>query len=211
MSADFASFMLRARGMADVSAPLLGAVEKVDRRRFVAREDHGRAFSNDMLPLPCGQTTDRIDDAMRLVASAGIEPHHRVLEIGTGSGFLTAVLATLADTVTSVERYRTLIEAARRRCGGIGRHNITFEQADGMRPQAIEGTFDRIVSSVAFADEPKHYLERLSPEGVVVFAQGDAGSRQRILRCTKVGLRFERREIGSGWFAPAEPGVALAL
>ena len=211
MSADFASFLLRARSIADVSAALLSAVEAVDRRRFVTREDRGRAFSNDMLPLPCGQTTDRIDDAIRLLSAAGIEPHHRVLEIGTGSGFLTAVLATLADTVTSVERYCTLINTARTRCGAIGRNNIAFEQIDGTQPRTIEGTFDRIISSVAFTDDAKSFLERLSPDGVIVFPQSGLEPQQRILHCTKVGLRFERREIGTGWFPPAERGVALAL
>lgn len=211
MNAEFAAFMLRARALGGNVTPILRAMEGADRRKYLSRDLGGSRYSNDLLPAPCGQTTDRLDDLVRLVSAADLAPEHRVLEIGTGTGFLTAILAELADHVVTLERYRTLLDRARTVHAENGIRNVTYRQADGGNPEAIEGTFDRIVSSVAFRTEPKAFISRLSVEGVLVLPIGDPTGPQTIYRLQKVGLRFERTVIGEGWFPPIERGIALAL
>ena len=211
MNADLASFMLRARVLGGEVTPVLRAIEGIDRRSFVRPEHADFVYRNETLPLPCGQATDRIDDLVRLLASADLAPHHRVLEIGTGGGFMTAILSRLVGSVVTLERYRTLIDASKAAHARAGVRNVTYLQADGGNPDAIEGTFDRIVSSVAFPDAPKGFIGRLSPDGVMVAPIGERCGEQYVVRLEKVGLRFERRVVGKGWFPPIERGAATAL
>ena len=210
---DFAAFVLRARARGVADGAVLNALEATGRARYLAAEDRPNALSDHALPLACGQATERLDDLAMLLAALDLAPHHRVLEIGTGSGFATAVLASLAARVVTVERYRTLLRGARERHARAGLTTIEHVHGDGRDVPPGDAVFDRIVSSVAFPEPPKHFIERMTPDGVAVIpVMGEGGTGPAtVLRLARVGARFERREVGKGWFAPIERGRAKAL
>ena len=214
---DFAAFVMRARALGATDAAVLNAIERADRARYLAGEDRPNALSDHALPLPCGQATERLDDLALLLCAADIAPHHRVLEIGTGSGFATAVLATLAARVVTVERYRGLLRRARERHARAGLTGIEYVHADGREVPggAGDAPFDRIVATVAFPEPPKRFIGRMASDGVAVVpltaAEETGEGPATIARLARVGVRFERREVGTGWFAPIERGVARTL
>lgn len=205
----FATFVLRVRASRP-DPKVLRTVEEVDRSVYVASEDVGRAYSDHMLPLACGQATERLDDAVMLLSALDVRPHHRVLELGTGSGFVTELLSRLAAKVVTVDRYRRLLSAARERHAKRGLSNVTYLQRDATALPDLDGPFDRIVSSVAFEAPPRAFIEHLVADGVLVAPIGPPDGPQTISWLGKVGARFERREAGEGWFPPAETGVAHA-
>ena len=208
---DFAAFVLRARALGGSDPAVLNAIEATHRARYLAREDAANALSDHVLPLPCGQATERLDDLAVLLSAAGLAPHQRVLEIGTGSGFATAVLAALAARVVTVDRYRTLLRAARERHARAGLRTIDYVHGDGRDVPPGDVPIDRIVSTVAFPEPPKGFIAAMSSDGVAVIPIGTGEGQSTIARLTRVGVRFERRDVGTGWFPPIERGVARAL
>ncbi len=149
------------------------------------------------------------DLTVRMVEALGVQPSHAVLEIGTGSGFQTAILSSLAQRVHTVDRYKTLVNAASERLKALGRGNVTFDQADGSSVR--QGLYDRIVTDLAFEEQPRFLLENLTVEGVVVAPLGAAGTEQIVTRLSRIGNRFEREELFSGRFPSFEKGVAEVL
>lgn len=210
-SADFHSFLLRARAFGAEAMPILRVIEGIDRRNYVDPSEASLAYTNEMLTLPCGQTTDRLDELVKLIAAADIQRRHRVLEIGTGSGFTTAVLAALSERVVTVERYRSLLETARSRLEVSDFGNVDFVHGDALDVGELPGTFDRVVSTVALPNTLKVLLPKLAAGGIVIAPIDGSRGEAQVLRLEKVGLRFERHVIGSGWFPPAETGVAAIL
>lgn len=208
---DFAAFVMRTRALGVTDGAVLNAIEATDRARYLAPEDRANALSDHALPLPCGQATERLDDLAVLLAAADLAPHHRVVEIGTGSGFATAVMATLVARVVTVERYRTLLRAARERHVRAGLTAIEHVHADGRTLPPGDVPVDRIVATVAFPEPPRHFIERMAPDGVAVVPILNGEGPATVMRLARVGKRFERREVGRGWFAPAERGAAKAL
>lgn len=207
----FAAFVLRARAKGVNEPRVLRAIEESQRAVYADTADRARVFLDHVLPIGCGQAMERLDDAAVLLDALGIEPHHRVLELGTGSGFLTEVISRLARNVVTVDRYRGLLVGARERHAKRGRENIKYLQRDiGALPD-LEGPFDRIYSSVAFGKPPRSFIEHLVAEGILVAPIGDEDGPQRLTRLAKVGARFDRTELGEGWFPSVRKGVALAL
>ena len=141
-----ASFILglRARGVRDTA--VLGAMERVPRELFAPRRFADLARTDIALPLPCGQTMTAPSVVAAMLVALGAEPGHRVLEIGTGSGYATALLARLGCRVVTVERYAPLAEEARARlavAGTVG--SVALETGDGLAPAPSGARFDRIL------------------------------------------------------------------
>ena len=120
---------LRAQGIGDVR--LLAAIEQVPRDMFLPRRFAAFAYSDRVIPIACGQTASSVQEAADLALAARIMPEHRVLEIGTGSGYLTAILARMTAQVFSVERYRRLVDAATERLLDLDAQNVLLAHADG--------------------------------------------------------------------------------
>ncbi len=134
---------MRARGVRDLA--VLRAFEIVPRARFVPERYAALAVRDLPLPIACGQTTHKPWLLARAVEALGVEPGQRVLEIGSGSGYVTAVLAQLAGEVLGLERWASLAEAARARLVGFGADNATVVWADGLATPAEVGRFDRVL------------------------------------------------------------------
>ncbi|MEM9575166.1 MAG: protein-L-isoaspartate(D-aspartate) O-methyltransferase, partial [Pseudomonadota bacterium] len=165
------------------------------RRDFIRPEFLSDVWSKGTIPIDCGESIEGPDTQARLIRHLGIEEDHRVLEIGTGSGFTAAVMSKLAKRVFTIERYRTLSAAAAARIRELKIDNAIASHGDGSRG-GTDGPFDRIISWAAFDNVPRPFIEQLTSGGVMICPIGEADMPQDIVRLTKVGSRFERQDIG---------------
>ena len=207
----FASFLLRLRGKGIVAKNLISAFESTPRHAFVPERWQSVAWSEGMIPIECGEAIEGTDLQAEIIASLAIEPGHRVLEVGTGSGFTAAVMARLAARVVTVERYKTLTEQARQRFEALGIVNAFVRQADGSQGLAAEGPFDRIVVWAAFDSLPRNFTDQLSSGGVMVAPIGPDEGEQVLTKLTKIGSRFEREDIGTVRLQPIARSVAAVI
>src|SRR5271169_3321265 len=133
---------LRRRGISDQA--VLRAMDEVPREYFVAAGFAEAAYADQALPIDCGQTISQPYVVAYMTEQLGAEPQHRVLEIGTGSGYQAAILSRLAREVVSIERYRTLADAARERIKTMGYGNVIVRVGDGIAGAPDLAPFDRI-------------------------------------------------------------------
>jgi protein-L-isoaspartate(D-aspartate) O-methyltransferase len=207
----FASFLLRLRGKGIVAKNLISAFETTPRQGFVPDRWQAVAWAEGMIPIECGEAIEGPDLQAEIIASLAIEPGHRVLEVGTGSGFTAAVMARLAARVVTVERYKTLTEQARQRFEALGLTNAFVRQADGSQGLAAEGPFDRIVVWAAFDSMPRSFADQLSSGGVMISPIGPDEGVQTLTKLTKIGSRFEREDIGTVRLQPIVKSVAAVI
>jgi protein-L-isoaspartate(D-aspartate) O-methyltransferase len=140
-----------------------------------------------------------------------LQKHHSVLEIGTGSGYQAAVLSKLAASVLSVERFRTLADAARRRLENAGCDNVEVMVADGYDLPANLGPYDRIIVTAAMVEIPQNLTERLEPGGVLIAPVGPHHGVQTLVRIVRTASGLEQKELVDVRFVPALPGIAREL
>lgn len=207
----FAAFLLRMRGAGLDRRDLMAAVEATPRASFVPPQWRADAWSDRSLPIECGETIEGIDLQMRAIAMLSLEPGSRVLEIGTGSGFTSAVMARLSARVLSLDRFRTLCEAARTRHETLGLSNILIRQADGSQGAPAEGPFDRIIAWASYESLPRSFVDQLASGGIMIAPIGPGDGVQVIEKLTKLGSRFEREVVGNVRFQPMAAGVAAAI
>lgn len=200
---------LRAEGISDLD--LLTAVEQTPRSQFVPPQLADEAYSSRTIPIDCGAFMEGADLAVRVLHRLQVKPGHRVLEIGTGSGFTAAVMGRIAERVLTVERYRTLVTAAQERADALGLRNVVVRQADGCNGMPGEGTFDRILVTAAFASLPRFYAEQLTHGGSMIAPLIVDEDSCMMLRLTKTGSRFEREDLFLAPYLPLVPHVAAAI
>lgn len=184
---DKAAFLmdLRARGIQDLN--LLRALEIVPREIFVPHRFADLARRPISLPLRCGQTLPEPWLAARMIEALAPASTHRVLEIGTGSGYATALLARLAREVLSLERFQSLAIEAGERLARLGITNAGIVFGDGLSISPNIGLFDRIIVQGLMREIPENLLVALEPGGLMVAARPDPEivSRQRITQITR--------------------------
>jgi len=206
-----AAIILRLRGLGIASRDVLKAIETVPRALFVPKEFRRHAYSDHALPIDCGQTIATPTLVARMTAALDVSDRHSVLEIGTGSGYQTAVLARLARRVTTIERFRILVKQAERHWIALGLRNISAVVADGTLGWGRQAPFDRILVSAAFAAPPAKLLAQLGDGGVLVAPIGTARGPQRLTLFERSGDAFDTRDLGATRFLPVVSGVALSL
>jgi protein-L-isoaspartate(D-aspartate) O-methyltransferase len=200
---------LRRRGISDQA--VLRVMEDVPRERFVEPADRDDAYCDTALGIACGQTISQPFVVAYMTEQLGLQKSHRVLEIGTGSGYQAAILSRLCAQVLTIERYRTLAERARVRLQELGYHNIEVMVGDGFDVPAGAGNFDRIVVTAAMEQIPDTLAERLEPEGVLIAPVGPRHGVQTLVRLVRTESGFERRELVDVRFVPALRGIAREL
>ena len=151
------------------------------------------------------------DLAVRLLYRLQVKPGQRVLEIGSGSGFTSAVLGRLAERVLTVDRYRTLVAGAQARLDKLGLRNVVVRQADGINGMPGEGTFDRILVTGAFTSMPRFYAEQLVSGGTMIAPLMVDDGTCLMVRLSKTGSRFEREDLFPVPYLPLVPQIAAAL
>ncbi len=190
---------IRGRGIRD---PLvLEAMEQVPRHRFVPRHLVSRAHEDGPLPIGDGQTISQpfiVAEMTHLLRLTGAE---KVLEVGTGSGYQTAVLARLAREVVTIERIARLSDRAREVLSCLGVQNVVFRVGDGSLGSPQDAPFDRILVTAAAPRVPASLFAQLSEGGILVIPVGDRWE-QDLLRVVKTGGRPDREFLGGCRFVP---------
>ena len=200
---------LRAEGISDLD--LLTAVEQTPRSQFVPSQFVADAYSSRTIPMECGTFMEGTDLAVKIIARLQVKPGQRVLEIGTGSGFMTAVIARRAERVLSIDRYKTLVQSAQQRMDDLSIRNVVIRQADGTNGLSGEGTFDRIISTAAFTAMPRFFAEQIVSGGMMVAPILMEDGRCIMTRFSKTGSRFEQEELFETPYLPLEPHIARHL
>ena len=199
---------LRKRGIND--AAVLRAMDQVPREHFVESSFTDSAYADQALPIACGQTISQPYVVAYMTEQLRVEPHHRVLEVGTGSGYQAAVLSRLAEVIT-VERYRTLAEAARIRLATLGYDNVEVCVGDGLAGIPERAPFDRIIVTAAAEAIPDKLVAQLAEDGIMVLPLGPHSSSQQLVKLTKRGADLEREDLIGVRFVPLLPGTAREL
>lgn len=193
---------LRQHGIADES--ILRAVSLVPREQFVDEAFEHKAWDNNALPIGYGQTISQPYMVARMTELLGLTPFSRVLEIGTGSGYQTAILANLVEHVYSVERIKGLQWAAKRRLKNLDLHNVSTRHGDGWHGWVSRGPFDAIIVTAAAPEIPLELVAQLADGGVMVLPVGE--EQQFLQRIQRIGEEFTDDMIEPVRFVPLIPG-----
>jgi protein-L-isoaspartate(D-aspartate) O-methyltransferase len=200
---------LRKRGISN--AAVLRAMDQVPREHFVESGFVDSAYADQALPIACGQTISQPYVVAYMTEQLAVEPHHRVLEVGTGSGYQAAVLSRLAREVISVERYRTLAESARIRLSTLGYDNIEARVGDGLAGVPERAPFDRIMVTAAAETIPEPLIAQLADGGIMVLPLGPHNGPQRLVKRMKTPAGISQEDLIGVRFVPLLPGKAREL
>jgi len=201
--------ILRRRGISDQA--VLRAMEEVPREAFVQEADRADAYRDSALGIACGQTISQPFVVAYMTEQLHLQKQHRVLEIGTGSGYQAAILSRLAADVLTIERFRKLADSARQRLERLGYYNVEVMLGDGFDVPAGAGQFDRIIVTAAMQQIPEGLLSRLKDHGILIAPVGPQHGVQTLVRVTRTEGGFERKELVDVRFVPALPGIAKEL
>jgi protein-L-isoaspartate(D-aspartate) O-methyltransferase len=201
---------LRRRGISDQA--VLRAMDEVPREHFVGANCIGSAYADQALPIDCGQTISQPYVVAYMTEQLEVAPGHRVLEIGAGSGYQAAVLSRIAREVVSIERYRTLADAARSRLKTLGCDNVSIVTGDGLAGVPDRAPFDRIIVTAAAEEIPDPLVQQLAADGKMLLPLGPRKGPQRIVKLTKTSNGdLVRDDLIAVRFVPLLPGQAREL
>ena len=200
---------LRRRGISDQT--VLRAMEEIPRDLFVAAADRADAYRDSALAIACGQTISQPFVVAYMTEQLQPQKHHCVLEIGTGSGYQAAILSRLCRHVLTIERYRTLADAARARLTTLGCDNVEVMLGDGFEIPTDAGSFDRIIVTAAMEQIPEALMLRLEPGGVLIAPVGPHQGTQTLIRMVRTETGLARKDLVEVRFVPALPGIAREL
>lgn len=174
---------MRARGLNDLT--LLRALERVPRGLFMPQRFADISGRDMALPIGCGQTSPPPSTLAAMIAALRIAPHERVCEIGTGTGYCTALLAQFAKEVTSLERFRTLALEAAARISAFGLSHAEVLCSDGFLFHETGRRFDKVIAHGIIEPPAREFLELLARNGALVMGfAGPARGEQRVIRLT---------------------------
>jgi protein-L-isoaspartate(D-aspartate) O-methyltransferase len=200
---------LRRRGIADQA--VLRAMDEVPRGQFVEQALAGDAYADHALPIACGQTISQPYVVAYMTEQLAVKPQHRVLEVGTGSGYQAAVLSRLVREVVTIERYRTLAETARERLASLGYRNVEVVVGDGFSGVPARAPYDRIIVTAAAEQVPQTLVDQLGEGGVMLLPLGPHDGAQDIVKLTKSETGLKRENLIPVRFVPLLPGQAKEL
>ncbi len=199
-------FALRSKGITDQR--LLDAFEKTPREFFLDRAFQDRAFEDIPLPIACGQTISQPSVVGLMTHALSVTPRCKVLEVGAGSGYQSAILARLARRVYAIERHRPLARQARARMEALALSTVSVISGDGARGWPDQAPFDRILVTAAAEDPPSLLLEQLRVGGIMVLPVGQSDEIQQLIRIVKTEQGLDYQELGPVRFVPLLPDVA---
>lgn len=188
---------------------VLHALAATPRELFLPDALKHQAYQNTALPIGLGQTISQPYIVARMTELLLDAPNQAqsVLEIGTGSGYQTAILAQLFDRVYSVERIKALQYQAKRRMQALDLHNVAMKHGDGWQGWASKGPFDAIIVTAAASHMPQALLEQLKDGGRLIIPVGETS--QELLCVTKEGGQFQQQVVEAVRFVPLVPGAII--
>lgn len=200
---------LRANGIRD--RRVLAAIESIPRRLFLGSRHQELAYADRAMPIDCGQTISQPTIVAMMTEALEVAPDHKVLEVGTGSGYQAAVLSRLARQVFTVERYRFLLETAQDRFKALKINNIRARVGDGFEGWPEAGPFHRVIVTAAAEVIPQALVDQTVDRGLIVIPIGAPGGVQDLVKAQKIGSRLERTSLSAVRFVPMVHGVAERL
>ncbi|MFA0054550.1 MULTISPECIES: protein-L-isoaspartate(D-aspartate) O-methyltransferase [Vibrio] len=183
---------------------VLDAIYQLPRESFLSQAMYHQAYDNNALPIGQGQTISQPYIVAKMTELLELQQGSRVLEIGTGSGYQTAVLAQLVDHVYSVERIKSLQWDAKRRLKQLDFYNISTKHGDGWQGWAAKAPFDAIIVTAAAESIPQALLQQLKDGGRLLIPVGD--DEQQLLKIVRHGDEFLSSVIEMVRFVPLVPG-----
>ena len=200
---------LRQRGISDKA--VLRAMDQVPREHFVEARFADSAYADQAMPIACGQTISQPYVVAYMTEQLQVRPNHRVLEVGTGSGYQAAVLSRLAREVVTLERYRTLANSARARLRTLNYTNVEVLLGDGFGGEPMRAPYDRIIVTAAAESIPQALIAQLAEDGIMVLPLGPHDGGQELIKLTKTGQGISRENLIGVRFVPLLPGQAREL
>ncbi len=199
---------LRAGGVEEKK--VLAAIEKIPRETFVPLPFRGRAYENVALPIGFHQTISQPLVVGLMTQALELTDRMKVLEIGTGSGYQTAVLARLARRVYTIERHGELQREAEKRIAALRITNVTFRKGDGSLGWPEQAPFQRILVTAAAADVPPILIGQLAVGGIMIVPVGSDDPMQHLVRVRQTERGPETDDLGPVKFVPLvdEPVVS---
>jgi protein-L-isoaspartate(D-aspartate) O-methyltransferase len=199
--------LMELRGLGISDARTLGAIERVPRDAFVPAAFRDQAWENIALPIGHAQTISQPLVVALMTQALEVGERHKVLEIGTGSGYQTAVLAKLCRRVFTMERHLGLLKEAEKRFAELKLHNITTRFGDGTKGWPEQAPFDRIIVTAAAPELPAVLRDSLADGGVLLAPVGEDRRDQQLLRIIRRGGEFVAEDLGPVRFVPLVAGL----
>ncbi len=191
---------IEGEGVSDTS--VLRAMRHVPRHLFVPAEYAAYAYTDRPLPIGYDQTISQPYIVGLMTELLALKPGHRVLEVGTGSGYQAAVLAEIVDSVWTIEILEPLASTAQQRLQSLGYGGITVRCGDGYAGWAEHAPFDRIIVTAAAEEIPKPLLDQLMEGGRMVIPVGPAFSVQALVLVEKHGGKISEQKVAAVRFVP---------
>ena len=205
-----AALMLKLRRIGISSKEILACIESLDRSDFVSKSFLDRCLEDIALPIDCGQTISQPSLVALMTQQLEIPQRSKILEIGTGSGYQTAILARLSSRVYSIERYKTLADMAKKRLERLNISNVTILLQDGFFGYAPQAPFDRIILTAAVEEIPSLIISQLKVGGIMIVPVGLPNQKQSLLKVIKNEKGLDITELMSVRFVQMKEGLVKA-
>ena len=202
-----AVLMLKLRQIGISSKEILGCIESLDRSDFVSKSFLDRCLEDIALPIDCGQTISQPSLVALMTQQLEIPQRSKVLEIGTGSGYQTAILARLSSRVYSIERYKKLVDIAKRRLENLNISNVIIILKDGFFGYSHQAPFDRIIITAAVEEIPSLVVDQLKIGGIMIVPVGLPNQKQSLLKVVKTEKGLDIKELMSVRFVQMKEGL----
>ncbi len=205
-----AALILKLRRIGISNKEILDCIELLDRSDFVSKSFLDRCLEDIALPIDCGQTISQPSLVAFMTQQLEIPQRSKVLEIGTGSGYQTAILARLSSRVYSIERYKTLADMAKKRLEKLNISNVTILLHDGFFGYAPQAPFDRIILTAAVEEIPSLVISQLKVGGIMIVPVGLPNQKQSLLKVVKNEKGLDITELMSVRFVQMKEGLVKA-
>jgi protein-L-isoaspartate(D-aspartate) O-methyltransferase len=196
---------LRQSGITDTA--VLDVIERTPRELFVPAAFASRAYENVALPIGQNQTISQPAVVAYMTQELRLGPRMKVLEVGTGSGYQSAVLSKLCRRLYTIERHRDLLREAEAKFAEFRLRNVTSRVGDGALGWPEQAPFDRILVTAAAPDVPPILLEQLAADGIMIVPVGEPTSDQQLVRCRRTTAGVEYETLWPVRFVPLVEGV----
>ena len=198
--------ILELRKLGIINTDILSVFEDIPREKFIDKELSYKAYHNRALPISCNQTISQPGVVAMMTQILEPKKNYKVLEIGTGSGYQTAVLSKLFRIVYTIERYKLLFQNAKNVLAKLKVKNIVFYHGDGLKGWPAKFLFDRIIITALAKEMPKYLIDQLS-DGCVMVLPLVYKSEQFITRVTKIKNNVKIKKYWRVRFVPLLPGI----
>ena len=198
--------ILELRKLGIINTDILSVFEDIPREKFIDKELSYKAYHNRALPISCNQTISQPGVVAMMTQILEPKKNYKVLEIGTGSGYQTAVLSKLFRIVYTIERYKLLFQNAKNVLAKLKVKNIVFYHGDGLKGWPAKFLFDRIIITALAKEMPKYLIDQLSDGGVMVLPLVYK-SEQFITQVTKIKNKVKIKKYWKVRFVPLLPGI----